>query len=176
MKRHCGQRAASALNNAVGAELFVDACCTDQRRRVASRGFLPDASVHWHFTFRDCPISSPPGRVSLYHMPESDIEDLIRETQFVPQEDDEEVLWEVVEIIAEKGRKYQVRWAGVDEKTGQPWDPSWVMKHDCTDDLVRAWKKKKLEGRTRKKAKPRKSTKPRDSGQPIAGGLTLIRY
>ena len=107
-------------------------------------------------------------------MSESDPEDLIRETQFVPQEDDEDTLWEVVKIIAEKGRKYQVRWAGIDRKTGKPWEPSWVMKHDCTDDLVRTWKKKQSEKSRKKetgKAKSRKAprTKTMNNEQPVAG-------
>ena len=107
-------------------------------------------------------------------MSESDPEDFVRETQFVPQDDDEETLWEVVEIIAEKGKKYQVLWAGTDPKTGKPWPPDWVPKHDCTDDLVRAWKKKKLEGKHQKqtgKAKSRRASKPRtrDGEEPEAG-------
>ena len=62
------------------------------------------------------------------------------ETQFVPQEDDDETLWEVIEITAEKGKLYKVRWKGIDPKTQNPWPQSWVAKHDCTDDLVREWK------------------------------------
>lgn len=64
------------------------------------------------------------------------------ETQFVPQEDDAEILWEVIEITAEKPKQYRVRWAGTDPKTRKPWPQSWVPKHDCTDDLVFAWKRK----------------------------------
>jgi hypothetical protein len=64
------------------------------------------------------------------------------ETQFIPQEDDAEILWEVIEITAEKGKKYRVRWAGSDPKTRKPWPQSWVPMHDCTDDLVLAWKRK----------------------------------
>ena len=62
------------------------------------------------------------------------------ETQFVPQEDDDETLWEVIEITAEKGKLYKVRWKGIDPNTQKPWPQSWVAKHDCTDDLVRDWK------------------------------------
>ena len=64
------------------------------------------------------------------------------ETQFVPQEDDDETLWEVIEITAEKGKLYKVRWKGVDPRTQKPWPQSWVAKHDCTDDLVGEWKLK----------------------------------
>ena len=62
------------------------------------------------------------------------------ETQFIPQDDDDETLWEVIEITAEKKKLYKVRWKGVDPKTQKPWPQSWVAKHDCTDDLVRNWK------------------------------------
>ncbi|KAF8552803.1 hypothetical protein OG21DRAFT_1485924 [Imleria badia] len=69
-----------------------------------------------------------------------------RETQFVYQPGDEDVLWEVKEITAERGKKYKVRWAGFDPATGKPWAQSWVAKHDCTDDLVVAWKAKQKRG------------------------------
>jgi hypothetical protein len=67
------------------------------------------------------------------------------ETQFVPQEDDEETLWKVIEIVQEdKTRKrYKVKWEGVDPSNGKPWAPSWVRMHDCTPDLVEAWLEKK---------------------------------
>jgi hypothetical protein len=63
-----------------------------------------------------------------------------QETQFVPQENDDEVLWKVIEITGEKDKFYKVRWEGDDPKTGKPWPQSWVPKHDCTPDLVKAWK------------------------------------
>ena len=66
-----------------------------------------------------------------------------QETQFVPREDDEEILWKVIEITSEKGDLYKVRWEGNDPETGKPWPQSWVPKHDCTNDLVRAWKRAK---------------------------------
>ncbi|KDQ55532.1 hypothetical protein JAAARDRAFT_37546 [Jaapia argillacea MUCL 33604] len=65
------------------------------------------------------------------------------QTQFVPQEDDEETLWEVEEITAEKPTQYKVKWAGLDPATGKRWPQSWVPKHDCTNILVEEWKKKK---------------------------------
>ncbi|KAL6310154.1 hypothetical protein BKA93DRAFT_821209 [Sparassis latifolia] len=71
---------------------------------------------------------------------ESSLEVPKYETQFVPQDDDEETLWEVIEILAEKGSRYRVRWAGNDPTTGQPWAPSWVPKKDCTDKLIQEWK------------------------------------
>ena len=67
------------------------------------------------------------------------------ETQFVSQEDDEDILWEVIEITAEKSKQYRVRWAGEDPKTRKPWPQSWVPKHDCTNDLVLAWKRKQAQ-------------------------------
>ncbi|PPQ75824.1 hypothetical protein CVT24_002690 [Panaeolus cyanescens] len=77
--------------------------------------------------------------------------------KFEPQEGDEEALWEVIEITAEKPGYYKVRWDGVDPKTMKPWPLSWVPRRDCTDDLVIAWKKKQ------KAKKGRKSVKKRDS-------------
>ena len=65
--------------------------------------------------------------------------------KFIPQEDDEETLWEVIEITAEKGNTYKVRWKGNDPKTMKPWPQSWVTKSDCTDDLVIEWKRKQKE-------------------------------
>ena len=66
-------------------------------------------------------------------------------TQFIPQSDDEETLWNVVEIVKEKPGKYFVRWEGEDPATGKPWPNSWVSRHDCTSDLVAEWKQKKRE-------------------------------
>lgn len=65
------------------------------------------------------------------------------ETQFVDQPGDEDVLWAVQEITAERGNKYKVKWVGVDPDTGKPWAQSWVAKHDCTNDLVIQWKARK---------------------------------
>ncbi|KAF8800063.1 hypothetical protein BYT27DRAFT_7200560 [Phlegmacium glaucopus] len=83
------------------------------------------------------------------------------ETQFIPQEDDDETLWEVIEITAEKGHQYKVRWKGIDPETRKPWAQSWVAKHDCTDDLVRDWKlrqaKKKKKGSKREPGMSKKS-------------------
>ena len=84
---------------------------------------------------------------------DSDSEEIFLETQFVPQENDEDTLWQVIEILAERGNKYRVRWEGEDPVTRKPWAPSWVAKHDCTDDLVVAWKLKKLRAKKDKAAK-----------------------
>ncbi|KAI0652056.1 hypothetical protein C8Q79DRAFT_1005287 [Trametes meyenii] len=68
------------------------------------------------------------------------------QTQFIPGDDDEGQMWDVVEILEENGRKYKVRWKDTrDKKTGEitHWPPSWVYKHDCTDDLIAAWKRQK---------------------------------
>ena len=73
---------------------------------------------------------------------QSDTND-ISETQFVDQSGDEDVLWEVQEITDERGKKYKVKWAGIDPATKKPWAQSWVAKHDCTNDLVAEWKAKK---------------------------------
>lgn len=65
------------------------------------------------------------------------------ETQFVPQSNDEELLYEVEEITAERGNKYRVKWAGVSPVSGKPWPQDWVDKSDCTTSLVAEWKAKK---------------------------------
>jgi len=67
------------------------------------------------------------------------------ETRFVPQSDDEETLWKVIEITAERPKFYKVRWDGLNPETGKPWPQSWVPKSDCTDDLRKWWKKKREE-------------------------------
>ena len=61
---------------------------------------------------------------------------------FVEKADDEQTLWEVIEIVAEKAKHYRVRWAGRNPKTGRPWPLDWVPKRDCTTILVNAWKEK----------------------------------
>jgi hypothetical protein len=53
--------------------------------------------------------------------------------------EDEEDMWEVIEITAEKRHRYRVRWAGTDPATGRPWRQSWVRREDCTADLVKSW-------------------------------------
>ncbi|WVQ67851.1 uncharacterized protein L199_006056 [Kwoniella botswanensis] len=69
------------------------------------------------------------------------------ETQFISQEDDADNLWEVSEILDERGPPktgdYLVQWKGKDPDTGKPWTPSWTKKKDCTTDLVREWKAKR---------------------------------
>jgi hypothetical protein len=79
------------------------------------------------------------------------------QSQFVPQEDDEETLWEVIEITAEKPKAYKVKWAGIDPQTGDPWQESWVPKSDCTDDLVMTWKRNQAK-KKKEAAKKRSAT------------------
>jgi hypothetical protein len=77
------------------------------------------------------------------------------QTQFVPQEGDEDVLWKVIEITAENKKSYKVRWDGVDPKTNKPWAQSWVPKHDCTNDLVAEWKLSKAKKKKREAERKR---------------------
>ncbi|KAH9067885.1 hypothetical protein EDB87DRAFT_1586021 [Lactarius vividus] len=56
---------------------------------------------------------------------------------------DEETWWEVVEIVAEDGKRYKVRWAGRDPKTGKPWPLSWVPNSHCSSELIKEWERKK---------------------------------
>jgi hypothetical protein len=79
------------------------------------------------------------------------------ETQFIPQSDDEQTLWRVVEITAERPKHYKVKWDGLNPDTGRPWAQSWVPKGDCTDDLRKEWKKKLLRKEEAKKAGKRTS-------------------
>lgn len=80
------------------------------------------------------------------------------ETQFIPKSDDDETLWEVLEITGERHGQYKVNWAGMDPSTGRPWAQSWVPKCDCTDDIVKAWKKKR-------KLKKEQEAKRNDKGK-----------
>lgn len=64
---------------------------------------------------------------------------------FVQQSDDEEQLWEVIEITNEKASMFKVRWKGDDPETGRPWAQSWVPKSDVTDDLKKDWKRRQKE-------------------------------
>ncbi|KAF4584924.1 hypothetical protein EYR40_001750 [Pleurotus pulmonarius] len=83
------------------------------------------------------------------------------EVQFVEQSGDEENLWEVLEITAERTNSYRVKWAGTDPSTGKPWQQSWVPKHDCTPELVSSWKKRK---RAKQKGKSSTGSTTRRSG------------
>lgn len=76
-----------------------------------------------------------------------------------------EQLYEIIEILAERGNRYKVNWAGEDPETKKPWPPSWVEKEQCdAPDLVKAWKSKK-------RRQKRKATEPPeqkvDKGPPI---------
>jgi hypothetical protein len=51
--------------------------------------------------------------------------------------------WQVVEVVAEEGKRYRVRWAGEDPKTGKPWPLAWVPSSYCSPDLVKEWEEKK---------------------------------
>jgi hypothetical protein len=52
--------------------------------------------------------------------------------------------WEVVEIVEEDaGKRFRVRWAGKDPKTGKPWPLDWVPYSHCSSDLIKDWEKKK---------------------------------
>ena len=51
--------------------------------------------------------------------------------------------WEVIEIVAEDGKLFQVRWAGNDPRTGKPWPLDWIPSSHCSAELVKAWERKK---------------------------------
>lgn len=69
---------------------------------------------------------------------------------FKPQNDDSQTLFKVIEITGERDDRYRVRWEGVDPETKKPWAQSWVLKRDCTQDLVLLWKRDKKEKERRK--------------------------
>jgi hypothetical protein len=81
------------------------------------------------------------------------------EDQFVPRDGDEDDLWEVIEIVAEKGKRYRVRWAGINPQTNKPWPLDWVPKSDCTPDIVKAWKQKQAQKKTKKGRRKGKGTR-----------------
>ena len=60
------------------------------------------------------------------------------QVKFSPRDEDEDELWEVVEILAARKMNskegFIVRWAGLNPDTGKPWEDSWVPREDCTDD------------------------------------------
>ena len=80
----------------------------------------------------------------------SDEEPNSEESQFVYQSGDDEILWEIVGILAEKDNMYKVKWAGIDPKTNKPWGNNWVKKSDVTPDVVQEWKEKQALKRRRK--------------------------
>ena len=64
------------------------------------------------------------------------------ETQFIELPGDDVNLWDAVEIVAELGNQFKIKWDGINPDTGQTWEDSWVLKHDVTNDLVSAWREK----------------------------------
>ncbi|KAE8537696.1 hypothetical protein D1P53_005752 [Cryptococcus gattii VGV] len=76
------------------------------------------------------------------HEPSPDIPS----TQFIPEANDADNLYEAVEIMDERGPpvdgEYLIKWSGTDEY-GRPWNPSWEKKSGCTDALIIEWKEKK---------------------------------
>lgn len=76
----------------------------------------------------------------------------------------EETSWEVVEIVAEDGKRYKIRWAGKNPKTGKPWPLSWVPNSHCSSELIKEWERNKAT-----KVSPLASTSSFESPQaPVA--------
>ncbi|EKM55782.1 uncharacterized protein PHACADRAFT_195835 [Phanerochaete carnosa HHB-10118-sp] len=65
------------------------------------------------------------------------------EHKFIPKDDDDQTLWEALEITDEDDEAFRIRWAGLNPKTKRPWPLQWVLKEDVTDDLVKAWRQVK---------------------------------
>lgn len=91
-------------------------------------------------------------------------EDTQQLTQFSQHTSDPEGdnMWEVVRILQETKNKYLVEWAGLNPETNTPWKPTWVFKEDCSDELIREWKKEKLR---KKEAKKKGTTKKKTAVQ-----------
>ena len=53
--------------------------------------------------------------------------------------------WEVIEIVAEDGKLFQVRLAGNDPETGKLWPLDWIPSSYRSAELVKAWERKKGE-------------------------------
>jgi len=102
------------------------------------------------------------------HDEPSDVSSL--DTHFQERDGDEDNLWEVEAIVAERGAQYRVRWAGVDD-CGAPWPLDWVPKKDCTDPLVRKWKREKARKRKRDE---RNSSLPRKRQKLVASSSKVI--
>ncbi|KTW29756.1 hypothetical protein T552_00963 [Pneumocystis carinii B80] len=58
--------------------------------------------------------------------------------------------WEAIEIIGERKKEYKVSWAGIDPKTGRRYEPCWVLKRDCTEELVNTWERRHKRGKIEK--------------------------
>jgi len=85
---------------------------------------------------------------------QSESEDVSDPSQtFKPREDDDKTLYEVIEITGETKTKYKVRWKGNNPETKKPWLQSWVLKRDCTNDLVLIWKTEKKKQKERNNCK-----------------------
>ncbi|WWC61721.1 uncharacterized protein I303_104306 [Kwoniella dejecticola CBS 10117] len=69
------------------------------------------------------------------------------ETQFISDQEGSDKMWEVSEILDERGPArtgdYLVRWKDVDPHTKKPYEPSWTKKEGCTQDLIDDWKARK---------------------------------
>jgi hypothetical protein len=48
----------------------------------------------------------------------------------------QEAFYEAIEILAKKGNKYKVSWAGINPDTGKQWEPSWVQYWSVYSQLI----------------------------------------
>lgn len=70
-------------------------------------------------------------------------------SSFSADESDDEIIYDVIEIVKERKGQYLVRWDGVDPK-GKPWPDTWIDKHEVVEDIVEEWTLKKLQRKTEK--------------------------
>lgn len=76
-------------------------------------------------------------------MATSDMAQESEESDFVPQSDDDENMWDIDGIVEEDRGKYKVKWAGENPATGKGWRDSWVKKSEVTPDVAEIWKEEK---------------------------------
>ncbi|KAF2727154.1 hypothetical protein EJ04DRAFT_529673 [Polyplosphaeria fusca] len=52
--------------------------------------------------------------------------------------------WEAKQILDEDGNSYLIDWEGTDPDSNLPYEPSWELKENVTDDLKAEWEDKKI--------------------------------
>ncbi|KAH9941066.1 hypothetical protein B0H21DRAFT_753448 [Amylocystis lapponica] len=63
---------------------------------------------------------------------------LQRGVSYIPVGEDVKPFYRDADAILEEG--YLVQWTGVNPDTGVAWEPSWVSKRDCSQELVAKWR------------------------------------
>ncbi|KAG8992881.1 DNA polymerase epsilon catalytic subunit, partial [Tulasnella sp. 427] len=69
------------------------------------------------------------------------------------KEPDSDGYWPIERIIQEKGKKFLVKWKGVDKASGKPWPNDWVNKTDCSESLIQGWEKEKADKKRKRQSR-----------------------